>query len=235
MNEKIPKIIHYCWFGKSVMPKIVLKRIKKWKRILKDYEFIEWNENNFPISEANSFVKEAYQKRKWAFVSDYVRLYALSIYGGIYLDTDVVVLNSFDKFLDDKMFISYESEKSLCTAVIGAQSNNSLIKEFMKTYDGRKFLLENGNINNTPNSELIYKYISSRYNNMLEFDVEKLFDNVHIYKFEYFCAKNIHNYKILRTENTVSIHMLDATWYPIYKKVLKFCKKIIMRFINFFR
>ena len=95
-NDNIPKIIHYCWFGKNEKPDIVIKCIDSWKKILNEYEIIEWNEKNFKI-DSNKFVKQAYDSKKFAFVSDYVRVYALYNYGGIYLDTDVEVFKSLDE------------------------------------------------------------------------------------------------------------------------------------------
>ena len=96
MQESIPKIIHYCWFGKNEKPNIVKKCIETWRNILSDYQIIEWNEDSFDVN-SNNFVREAYESGKFAFVSDYVRVYALYNYGGIYLDTDVEVYKPFSE------------------------------------------------------------------------------------------------------------------------------------------
>ena len=104
---RIPKTIHYCWFGRGEKPEIVKKCIDTWKDKLSDYEIIEWNEDNFDINQ-NDYVKEAYKAKKFAFVSDYVRVYALYNYGGIYLDTDVEVFKSFDDVLDNESFWGFE-------------------------------------------------------------------------------------------------------------------------------
>lgn len=101
--DKIPKTVHYCWFGKGKKSKMVNKCMESWKKYLLDYKIIEWNEDNFDIN-SNLYVRQAYEAKKYAFVTDYVRLYALYNYGGIYLDTDVEVLKSLDEFLD-----SYEN------------------------------------------------------------------------------------------------------------------------------
>ena len=111
-NDNIPKIIHYCWFGKNEKPDIVKKCIDSWKKILNEYEIIEWNEKNFKI-DSNKFVKQAYDSKKFAFVSDYVRVYALYNYGGIYLDTDVELLRPLDELLKDKMFCGWESRDQI--------------------------------------------------------------------------------------------------------------------------
>ena len=94
----IPKIIHYCWFGEKDMPDLVKKCIKSWKKILPDYEFKLWNEENFDIN-STKWTKVAYKNKKYAFVSDYVRLCALLEFGGIYLDTDIRVKNSFNNLI----------------------------------------------------------------------------------------------------------------------------------------
>ena len=104
----IPKIIHYVWVGNNEKPKDIKRCMETWKKHLKDYEIIEWNEKNFDI-DSNKFVKEAYEARKWAYVSDYIRAYAIYNYGGIYLDTDVLVVESLDSLLDNRAFVGYEN------------------------------------------------------------------------------------------------------------------------------
>ena len=99
----IPKIIHYCWFGGNPLPADARRCIESWKKYLPDYKIKEWNENNFDIN-SNQYVREAYEKRKFAFVTDYVRLYALVNEGGVYMDTDVEVIKSYDPFLHHTAF-----------------------------------------------------------------------------------------------------------------------------------
>ena len=112
MDIRIPKVIHYCWFGRGKLPKLAKKCIKSWKKYLPDYKIIEWNEDNFDIN-SNQYVREAYEAKKYAFVSDYVRLYALYNYGGIYMDTDVEVIKSLDEFLIHEAFSGFESPKDI--------------------------------------------------------------------------------------------------------------------------
>ena len=99
----IPKIIHYCWFGRGQMPELALKCLESWKKYCPDYEIKEWNEDNFDL-ETYPYAREAYENRKFAFVTDVVRLYALYHEGGIYMDTDVEVLKPLDRFLNDPAF-----------------------------------------------------------------------------------------------------------------------------------
>ena len=94
----IPKILHYCWFGRGQMGPVALKCMESWKKYCPDYQIKVWNEDNFDIGQ-NTFVKEAYEEKKWAFVTDYVRLYALYTEGGIYLDSDIELLKNLDDLL----------------------------------------------------------------------------------------------------------------------------------------
>lgn len=228
----IPKIIHYCWFG-GEKPNKIKKRIMSWQKKLPDYQFIEWNEQTFDVSRSTAFVKEAYNQKKWAFVSDYVRLFALVHYGGIYLDTDVQVINSFDDYLNNQLFFSYESEETICTAVIGSCEDNHYLKMFMATYNSKTFCL-NGELDMTPNSKLLFNFLKE--NNLpIKYDIPYLSDKISVYKRNVFCAKDIHTYKLDITDNTVSIHHLDASWYSTTKKILRFIKKILMSLLNIFR
>lgn len=118
----IPKIIHYCWFGGNGIPPVFLDYINSWHKHLTGYKFILWDESNFEIFSAPRYVQQAYQCRKFAFVADYVRLWALYKYGGIYLDTDVLLHKGFDDFLDNGFFSSIEYHHDMVRA-LGVKSN----------------------------------------------------------------------------------------------------------------
>ena len=161
----IPKIIHYVWVGNNPKPKDIKKCMKTWKKHLKDYKIIEWNESNFDIS-SHPFVKKAYEAKKWAYVSDYIRMYAIYNYGGIYLDTDVLVLENFDKFLNNKVFVGFERENYPFTAVFGAEKKNKFIKKLLDYYDNLdayNFDFENNNTISVSNI-LINEYGCSKEN-----------------------------------------------------------------------
>ena len=111
----IPKVIHYCWFGRQVKPQLVIDYIEVWHRVLSDYEIKEWNEDNFNV-DSLPYTAQAYKAKKYAFVSDVCRMYAL-LEGGIYLDTDVRVLRTFNNFLKNKSFIGIEARNRLGTAL----------------------------------------------------------------------------------------------------------------------
>lgn len=222
-ENRVPKIIHYCWFGKTSFTKKISDRIADWKIKMPDYYFVEWNEDSFPINKSIGFVKEAYSAKKWAFVSDYVRLYALNTYGGIYLDTDVDIIKSFDDFLKLDGFISFESKQTLCTAVIGARKGNALIEELLHEYEQLKF-------NMTPNSEMIFQHIFNDEDTNIHLRYDR--DHISIFPIDYFCGKDYRTYKIIKTKNTVAIHQLDATWYPTWKKIFKVAKKVVRKIVN---
>ncbi len=144
MEQRIPKIIHYCWFGYNPKPELVLKCIESWKRFCPDYEIKEWNENSFDV-DGNAFTREAYLAKKWAFVSDYVRGYALLNYGGVYLDTDMELLKPLDPLLVNPFFAGFEVNDSLASCVIGSNAEYEIIRQYWDYYQGKHFQ-ENGKI-----------------------------------------------------------------------------------------
>ena len=122
-NTKIPKIIHYCWFGNKQLSEMAKKCIASWKKQCPDYKIIEWNEENFDIN-CNTYVKEAYREKKWAFVSDVARLHALVNYGGIYMDTDVEVLKSLNVILNNEAIIGFECDSRIQTGFMACVKFN---------------------------------------------------------------------------------------------------------------
>ena len=146
----IPIIIHYCWFGRKEKPNNIIDNIRNWQHVLPDYQIKEWNEDNFDVN-SMVFTKEAYKVKKYAFVSDIARLHALMTEGGIYLDTDVRVLKSFDPYLNHNSFIGLEDPKRLSTAVIGAHANVNWIRSFLSTYKEKHFITRRGMLQTTAN------------------------------------------------------------------------------------
>lgn len=134
----INKTIHYCWFGRNEKNDRIKHCIESWHKYLPDYEIIEWNEDNFNIN-FNSFTKKAYEEKKWAYVSDVARLFALYTYGGIYMDTDVEVYKPLDEFLNEKGFMGFEDIPYLSTGTIGAEQGNPVIKTILDFYNCKDF------------------------------------------------------------------------------------------------
>lgn len=134
----IPKTVHYIWLGGKPKSAFVRMCINTWRRNLDGYQIVEWNESNLPLeelSEENCFLKECLRLRLWAFASDYLRLFVLERYGGIYLDTDVEILSSFDRLLGSSMFVGLEANGYICTGVIGARANSPEVKRLREYYE----------------------------------------------------------------------------------------------------
>lgn len=222
-KNRISKIIHYCWFGRGEKPEIVKKCISSWKKNLKDYEIKEWNEDSFDIN-SNNFVREAYDNNKYAFVSDYVRVYALYNYGGIYLDTDVEVIQSFDKYLDNESFWGFEVGNYVATSTIGAVKGNKFIKRFLDFYDGKTFLNEDGSFNVITNVKIVSK-IFQDLGVKLDGKYQEIDKMGVIYPLEIFSPYDYRYYEDLRNEDTVCIHHYYKSWLPLNQKVRQYLKK----------
>jgi len=132
----IPKIIHYIWVGPSGMGKVQNHCIESWKKYLSGYEFKFWNERNSPMD--NDYVREMYKKRKWAFVSDYIRFKVLENYGGIYLDTDTEILKPMDDLLSQNAFFGKTKDGFIAAGVIGAVPHHKVITDILRVYDNDK-------------------------------------------------------------------------------------------------
>lgn len=208
----IPKIIHYCWFGGNELNELAKKCIKSWKKYCKGYKFIEWNENNFDIDSAPLFVRQAYEAKKWAFVSDYVRLYAITKFGGVYMDTDVEVVASIDKFLSHQAFSSFQGDECLQTGVMACEKNFPLFVDFLKYYDTAVFINEDGTLNTKPNTDIITEACESR--GLIQNNTLQTIDGFVIYPNDYFCPINMTSGRYQRTDNTVTIHWFSGSWLP---------------------
>ena len=225
----IPKIIHYCWFGGKELSKDAKKYINSWHSLCPDYKIIEWNETNFDVKTV-PYVREAYEEKKWAFVSDYVRLYVLKKYGGIYLDTDVEVIKSLDPFLYNKVFIGAESKYSICTAVIGAERNALFIGELLELYDEIHFKNQRG-IDLTPNSQRIFAYLENVYNYKAS-NKPIYWNNFTLYPKDYFSPINCYTYKQEITVDTYCIHRFAGTWKSRNELYSNKIKALITRIIG---
>ena len=206
----IPKKIHYCWFGKGKMPELALKCIESWRVNLPDYELKEWNENSFDIN-SNFYVKEAYESRKFAFVTDYVRLYALYTEGGIYMDTDVEVLKNLDPFLDLPAFSGFEDNVHIPTGIMAAEKGSVWAGWQLKYYDDRHFLLPDGTLDLTTNVEIIGRLMGEK-GFILRNGLYNFQNIITIFPRDYFCPKSHTTGKIELTQNTYTIHHFARSW-----------------------
>lgn len=232
-----PKIIHYCWFGGGEMPEELKEYIASWKKILPEWEHKLWNEQNFDISNSIPYVQQAYRLKKYAFVSDYVRLCALRDYGGVYLDTDVEIRKSFEPLLnigEEELVTGFETRNNLITAFIASKPDNQIISEFVESYEGRLFEKENDEMDLTPINdrftELMQKY------GLIPKSSEQILCNgrVHIYPYEYFAGYDMENSHPKVTANTYTIHHFQSSWKKMdfktwfkYKVVVAAIQKVI--------
>ena len=206
----IPKIIHYCWFGRGEKPEQAKKCIDSWKRFLPDYRIKEWNEDNFDIN-SNQYVREAYESRKFAFVTDYVRLYAIYSEGGIYMDTDVEVLKTFDSFLHHNAFSGFETDGNVPTGMMAAEKGSIWAKELLDEYKNRKFIQEDGSFDMTTNTTVITNYML-RKGLILNNQYQDFPGLCTMYPADFFCPKDHRTGKIRCTKNTVCIHHFAGSW-----------------------
>ena len=228
----IPKIIHYCWFGGNPIPEKLQNYINGWKEKLPEYEIIEWNEKNFDIANSIPYVKEAYEAKKYAFVSDYVRLYALKEYGGVYLDTDVEIVKPFDGLLDNASLVTgFEAKDSLITAFIACEKDEKHIAEFVESYKNRNFKIAENKYDMTPINTK-FTELMSKYGLKLDNSCQSLQGGVEIYPFDVFCGYDIENSVPVVTENTVTIHHFQMSWLKIgFWNKVKY--RIFVRFLMF--
>ncbi len=205
----IPRIIHYCWFGRNPLPPLAEDCMASWRRHLPDYEIVEWNEDNFDINQI-PYVKEAYEAKKYAFVSDYVRLYALYTVGGVYMDTDAELLRPLDDFLCHEVFSGFESRDKIPTAVMGAAPNHGTVKMLLDYYEGKHFLLPDGSYDTTTNVEIITDMMTPL--GLQKNDGLQTVAGFTLYPHYVFCPilSKIDDEEYMN--NTVAIHHFMASW-----------------------
>lgn len=235
----IPKIIHYCWFGRGNKSKLIEKCIKSWREMCPDYEIREWNETNFNVNQFK-YTKEAYDSKKWAFVSDFVRLYALYNYGGIYLDTDVELVKSPDKLLTSHFVSGWENKESLQSAFMASERKNKIIKLLLETYYQKSFIVNEGVFDMIPNTQLITNQLCKEYGLVRngKFQVNNEYS---VYDRYVFSPKKpgYKSYKV--KERTIAVHHFEGTWLPhsfVYNfklcisPILNIMRKIIVKLIG---
>lgn len=221
----IPKVIHYCWFGKGKMPALAEKCIKSWEKYCPDYQIICWNEENFDISQ-NRYAREAYDAGKWAFVSDYARLWVLYEQGGIYLDTDVELLKPLDKLTEETGFMGYDEQGVISTGLgFGCEQGNRLVGALLADYGEIPFVLPDGSYDLTPCPVRNTKTMVS-----LGLDIKQrnqVFMGIRILPEDRLCPMNYYTGKTKITKNTYSIHHFSASWTSATAKRTLFVKRLI--------
>ena len=208
----IPKIIHLCWLSGDPYPEKIQKCLESWKKYLPDYEIMLWDTSRFDVNLSN-WTRQAFEKKKYAFVSDYVRFYSLYNYGGIYLDSDVEVLKSFDSLLSESFFFGYEYTAVPEAAVVGAEKGLPWVKTCLDWYSNNDFINKNGNERHIV-APLILKMGVEKTLNIRLLDVESIVYtcNGAIYPADYFSAKNGYTGEIIANDKTYSIHHFNSAW-----------------------
>lgn len=212
----IPKIIHYVWVGGAPKSALVLKCIESWKKFLPDYEIIEWNDEKLAIIDCK-YVQQAYAEKKWAFVSDYLRLFALHKQGGFYFDSDLEITQSIEIFRDHDFVTGFELYKGKSypiTAFMGAEPVHPLIGKMLAEYDDLSFIDANGELDLTPNTKRISDLFKSENIVKPPYDASKKVSfgqNSCIYPSSVFCTP-------ISGQENYSIHHFNGSWLPKVKR-----------------
>jgi len=209
----ISKILHYIWFGNSQLTPLAEQCLASWREQMPDWTIMRWDELNFNIDAAPLYVRQAYMARKFAFVSDYVRLWALEQYGGVYVDTDVKVLKSYEPLLNDISFIGFEESKAHLpgTCVMGCVPHCKWVKDMLSLYEGVEFIKQDGSMDLTTNVQRMGEALLAKgfVPNGKEQYIQEY--GLHIYTHDYFSP--ITSTRVLRkTKNTYSIHYFAESW-----------------------
>lgn len=221
----IPKVIHYCWFGKGKLPPLAEKCIKSWRKYCSDYEIVCHNEENSDIS-GNRYAKEAYEAGKWAFVSDYVRLKVLYEEGGIYFDTDVELIKPIDDLVEECGYMGFDDNGVISTGLgFACEKGNELVGALLSDYDDISFVLPDGSYDITPCPDRNTKKMVE-----LGFDLDnknQVFMGIRMLPEDYLCPMKYYTGKKTITENTYSIHHFCASWISETAKRTLFLKRIV--------
>lgn len=250
LQDKIPRVIHYCWFGDAKQSSKIEECISSWKRYCPNYEIKLWNEKNFDIN-CSAYCKEAYENKKWAFVSDYVRLSVIYQYGGVYLDTDVELIRDLDDLLKMEAFMCVEQDLNIATGLgFGAAPKNDTVKSLLEVYENIHFEDENGNIN-LVTCPIYTTNFFEQHGYKKDGTFQKVC-NVVLLPSDYFCPLNYKNGRLNITDNTHGIHWYAESWMsendrkihqmewkinnnfsPAFATIICICYRNLSRFIQY--
>lgn len=206
----IPQKNHYCWFGRGEMSQLTKDCIASWHKYMPDWEYKLWNEDNFDVA-STPYTQEAYEAGKYAFVSDYVRLWALEREGGVYLDTDVEAFRTLEPLLIHQAFAGFEGSKHkpIGTCVIASEAHGKWVQEMLKQYDGLHFLHLDGTMDMTTNVQRLTAVMAA--NGLRQDGTEQDYKDLHIFPVDYFSPRHTTG-EYIRTENTYCEHKGMASW-----------------------
>lgn len=222
----LPKVIHYCWFGRAPLPRLAFKCIESWKKYFPDYEIKEWNEDNFDVNMI-PYTQEAYVQKRYAFVSDYARFWILYNYGGIYFDTDVEVIKPMDDIIVHGAFMGCETivKKEIPIYVnpglgLGCEAGHPIYHDLLQLYSTLHFIDSDGK----QNLKTIVQYTSEYLVGLGLEKIDKIQNvgNIYIYPKEYFNPYDYDLNKIIITNNTRTIHYFAGTWKTKRERFMAF-------------
>lgn len=227
----IPKIIHYCWFGPAQKPQDVLAYIDSWHKVFPDFEIMEWNETNFDVNIC-SYSLQAYREKKYAFVSDYARLWALNEYGGLYFDTDIEAIKSVEPLFENtKLLLGFEDNEKIMTGFIGACKEHPIIKELLDIYETKSFYLPNGDLDTTPNP-VLFTQVLTQHGLIPNGKKQSFSIGAVAYPVDYFSAIDMSVQRLCVTENTYLIHHCMASWYDSKGRRKRKIKKVLVNIMG---
>lgn len=220
----IPKVIHYCWFGRRALPPLAIKCIASWKKFFSDYEIKEWNEDNFDVNMI-PYIAEAYRAKKYAFVSDYARFWILYHYGGLYFDTDVEIIKPMDDIIargpfmgcENNFDVKHKTSISINPGLgVGVNPQTSFYKELLDIYDSLHFVKNDGNFN----LKTVVEYTTELFqcHGLKNIAGIQMIAGIYIYPTDYFCPISVKDGKLRITNNTRSIHHYAQSWQSPFRK-----------------
>lgn len=226
----IPKIIHYCWFGRGEKPELAKKCIASWQRFCPDFEIREWNEDNCDYL-SMPFMTEAYVAKKYAFVSDVMRLLVLEQYGGVYFDTDVELVRDITPLMADEGFIGFENDPFVNSGqVIASVPHHPVVQTMIEAYQKLHFTNEDGTANPVGcphlNTDIMERF------GLIRNGQEQIVGGIHVYPADYFNPLDSATGKLTKTENTYSIHWYSMSWLPKRVRIKSKIGRIVRRFMR---
>lgn len=230
---KIPKKIHYFWFGKSPIPKEIKEYLDSWRKYCPEYKIIKWDESNFDLNKC-VYAKEAYEAKKWAFVSDYARVKILEEQGGVYLDTDVELIRSIDSIIEKGPFINLEvtagNKIGPGMSCIGAAPHMQLFNYLVNEYEKRHFLLQDGTYDEMPIGDFVKEKLLQ--DGMVEKNKLQNIDGVILYPTEYFSPIDFTTGKKNLTSNTLGIHHYAGSWLTPAQKRNQKISQLVTKYLG---
>lgn len=235
----IPKIIHLCWLSNENYPTKIKQCIKSWEKYLPEYKIMLWDTKRFNLEES-IWVKQAFEKKKYAFAADYIRFYALYNYGGIYLDSDVEILKSFDNLLQYPYFMGAEKAGTIEAAILGAEKGTAWIKKCLDYYTDKPFIKQDLSLDIRKLPEIMVEELAKfkpiRYLNTSDMKLIKRVDfqnNILVMPDEYFSPKIFDSRKVFITPNTYAIHHYQNSWFSHKAKIYYRTRTVLIRLLGY--